>query len=273
MPTPVSLERFVGPPIHSHGRGEISIHEGEFSPQLVVPPHMHDAVVVSLMLSGVAIEQVHDGPRNLQRQDLIVTPAWEVHSYRFPESGRWFNMQLSDPWLTRATDGIPLAYTASEIVRSAAATAWAARVRTEVREGDSASRIAIEGAMMLMVADMTRARMDADRRRPRWLTAVDDAIEASIDAPPSIEALAALAGVHPTRLLRTFRRYHRTTISNFVRQRRIETARAQIPSGKPLSMIAVDAGFADQSHFTRVFKKAFGETPGEYARSLRARPR
>ncbi|HYC51749.1 MAG TPA: AraC family transcriptional regulator [Gemmatimonadaceae bacterium] len=270
MPTPVSLERFVGPPIHSHGRGEISIHEGEFSPQLVVPPHMHDVVVVSLMLSGVAIEQVHDGPRNLQRQDLIVTPAWEVHSYRFPEPGRWFNMQLSDAWLTRASDGNPLECRASEIVRSAAAAAWATRVRTEVREGDSVSSIAIDGAMMLMVADMTRSRMDADRRRPRWLNAVDEAIEASIDAPPSVDELAALAGVHPTRLLRTFRHYHRTTISNFVRQRRIEAARAQIATGKPLSVIAVDAGFADQSHFNRVFKKAFGETPGEYARSMRA---
>jgi AraC family transcriptional regulator len=34
-------------------------------------------------------------------------------------------------------------------------------------------------------------------------------------------------------------------------------------------MIALDAGFADQSHFTRVFRQAFGQTPGQYARSLR----
>jgi AraC-like DNA-binding protein len=36
-------------------------------------------------------------------------------------------------------------------------------------------------------------------------------------------------------------------------------------------MIALDAGFADQSHFTRVFRRAFGETPGQYARALRGR--
>jgi AraC family transcriptional regulator len=271
MPAPVSLERFVGPPIHSAGRGEISIHEGEFSPQLIIPPHMHDVAVVSLMLSGQAIEQVHDGPRNLARQDLIVTPAWEVHSYRFPEPGRWFNMQLSDPWLARVTDGNSLRYSSSQIVRSPSAATWATRVRTEVRESDDVSSIAIDGAMMLMVADMARARMDGDRRRPRWLNVVDEAIEASIASPPSVETLAAMAGVHPTRLLRTFRRYHRMTIATFVRQRRIEKARAQISSGKPLSMIALDAGFADQSHFTRVFKQAFGETPGEYARSMKAR--
>jgi AraC family transcriptional regulator len=36
-------------------------------------------------------------------------------------------------------------------------------------------------------------------------------------------------------------------------------------------VIALDTGFADQSHFTRVFRQAFGETPGQYARALRGR--
>jgi AraC family transcriptional regulator len=225
------------------------------------------------MLSGQAIESVHDGPRNLAAQDLIVTPAFEIHSYRFPETGRWFNMQFPDPWLARVTDGNPLKYRCSEIVRSSDAVTWANRVRTEVRSSDSVSSLAIDGALMLMIADMTRSHIDGDRRRPRWLGGVEEAIQASIVSPPSVEALAAMAGVHPTRLLRTFRRYHKMTIANFIRQRRVEKARGEIASGKPLSMIALDAGFADQSHFTRSFKQAFGETPGEFARSMKARPR
>jgi AraC-like DNA-binding protein len=40
---------------------------------------------------------------------------------------------------------------------------------------------------------------------------------------------------------------------------------------RPLSAIALDAGFTDQPHFTRVFRRTFGETPGQYARSLRGR--
>jgi AraC-like DNA-binding protein len=40
---------------------------------------------------------------------------------------------------------------------------------------------------------------------------------------------------------------------------------------RSLSAIALDAGFADQSHFTRVFRQAFGETPGRYARTVRER--
>jgi AraC family transcriptional regulator len=99
---------------------------------------------------------------------------------------------------------------------------------------------------------------------------VEEAIEASISSPPSVEELAAIAGVHPTHLLRTFRRCQGTTIANFVRRRRIERARTEVAQNRQtLSRIALDAGFADQSHFTRVFKQVFGETPGQYARSFR----
>jgi AraC family transcriptional regulator len=141
-----------------------------------------------------------------------------------------------------------------------------------VRHRDTVSRLAIDGAMILMVADLARVRVEAARRRPRWLTSVEDAIDAAAASPPSVEDLAQLAGVHPTHLLRTFRRHHAVTISNYVRQRRIQRARVAVANGdRPLSMIALDAGFADQSHFTRVFRQAFGETPGQYARSQRGR--
>ena len=108
------------------------------------------------------------------------------------------------------------------------------------------------------------------RRSPR--AAAGLVLEASVASPPSVDALAALADVHATHLLRTFRRHHGATISNYVRARRIERARAEVAKAdRPLSAIALDPGFADQSHFTRAFRQAFGETPGQCARSLRSR--
>ena len=101
---------------------------------------------------------------------------------------------------------------------------------------------------------------------------MEDAIEASGVDLPTVSELAALAGVHASHLLRTFRRYHGTTVANYARRRRVERARVEIATTRrPLSVIALECGFADQSHFTRVFRQAFGETPGQYARSLRVR--
>ena len=54
---------------------------------------------------------------------------------------------------------------------------------------------------------------------------------------------------------------------------RLELARYLVAAGEPLTSVAYDAGFADQSHLTRRFKQAFGITPGAYARQARQSPR
>jgi AraC family transcriptional regulator len=270
--SPVTLERYVGPALYVHGPGDVIIHEGSFTAGLVIPCHVHADPVISLVLEGDGVEEVGDRTRLVTAQDLLLTPAYALHGYRFAHSGRWFNMQLTDSWLARVADGGPPLPDAAQIIHGHAAAAWAARVRTEVRSRDTVSSLAIDGAMILLVADLARVRVDAAGRRPRWLRIVEDAIEAAPTATFSVDALAQLAGVHPTHLLRTFRRHHGTTISNYVRRRRIERARVEVANGdRPLSAIALDAGFFDQSHFTRVFRQTFGETPGEYARSLRSR--
>jgi AraC-like DNA-binding protein len=46
--------------------------------------------------------------------------------------------------------------------------------------------------------------------------------------------------------------------------RRLDVARAQIARHRPLVDVALEAGFADQAHFTRMFKAAFGITPARY---------
>jgi AraC-like DNA-binding protein len=53
--------------------------------------------------------------------------------------------------------------------------------------------------------------------------------------------------------------------------RRLELARAAIASGAPLAAAAAGAGFADQSHMTRQFVRAYGLTPGRWARLARPR--
>ena len=55
-----------------------------------------------------------------------------------------------------------------------------------------------------------------------------------------------------------------------VRRLRIEYAKIQLlRTDEPLAAIAVDSGFADQSHFTRTFARVEGTTPGRF-RSRRA---
>ena len=56
----------------------------------------------------------------------------------------------------------------------------------------------------------------------------------------------------------------------YVLQRRIAAAADMIRnSNRPLAEVAMSVGFSDQSHFTRVFGREFGETPNVFRRRYR----
>jgi AraC-like DNA-binding protein len=50
---------------------------------------------------------------------------------------------------------------------------------------------------------------------------------------------------------------------------RIQRTQQLIKAGKALADVAAEAGFSNQSHMTRQFKKIIGVTPGQYAQHIR----
>jgi AraC-like DNA-binding protein len=83
--------------------------------------------------------------------------------------------------------------------------------------------------------------------------------------------LEALTGLSRYELARQFRALYGTSPHRYALMRRLDFARVQLGRGLALADLAQTAGFADQAHFTRAFKSAYGVTPGTYAR-LQATP-
>jgi AraC family transcriptional regulator len=272
MTVPIGIGQFVGAPVHAQTFEGVSVAENTYAAGLRVAAHAHDAPLLSLVLQGSATEEVGGRTRELGVQSLLYTPSYATHGHQFLTPGRWLNIQFTAPWFARVGAGEATLPTSPQLVRDGTAIMWAARLGAELREPDGVSRFAVDGALLLLVADLSRLPVLGERRRPRWLRIVEDAIEAVGAETLSVAELAALSGVHASHLLRTFRRHHGMTVATYVRRRRIERARVEVAKAdRPLSAIALDAGFSDQSHFTRVFRQTFGETPGQYARSLRGR--
>ena len=80
--------------------------------------------------------------------------------------------------------------------------------------------------------------------------------------------LETITGLTRYDLCRQFRTMFGTSPHRYLLMRRLEFARDRIHLGRPLVEVAYDAGFADQAHFTRVFKSRLGMTPTRY-RALR----
>jgi AraC-like DNA-binding protein len=76
--------------------------------------------------------------------------------------------------------------------------------------------------------------------------------------------LEAVTGLTRYELARQFRSMFGTSPYRYLLMRRLDVAREGLARRRPLVEIALEAGFADQAHFTRMFKAAFGLTPARY---------
>lgn len=82
----------------------------------------------------------------------------------------------------------------------------------------------------------------------------------------ALQELACQAGLSRYQLIRAFQRHTGLTPQRWRQNHRINLARAALLQGEALADIAYHLGFADQSHFQRVFKHYTGVTPGHYRR-------
>lgn len=106
----------------------------------------------------------------------------------------------------------------------------------------------------------------ASKRAPiRLLDRARDYLEEHLYEPVTLDQLAAAAAVSRFHLARSFMEHFGIPPHAYVLQRRINRACALLRSGVPCVEVASSVGFADQSHFTRHFKKIMGVTPARYA--------
>lgn len=80
----------------------------------------------------------------------------------------------------------------------------------------------------------------------------------------SLDALSAWAGCTPGRLIRAFKQHFGLTPHAYLINRRVQLGQSELKRGTPIAEAALNAGFSDQPHFQRVFKRLVAATPGQY---------
>ena len=145
----------------------------------------------------------------------------------------------------------------------------ARRLAVELRAADACWSLAAEGLALQLLAAAGRARA-APTRSGQWLGDAVDLLRARAPETASLSELADAVGVHPVHLARSFRARFGVSVGEYARTLRLEWAAQRLAhEDAPLAEIAAGAGFADQSHFTRAFRRHAGTTPGRYRALLR----
>lgn len=232
-----------------------------------VDEHMHDASYFSLLLEG-AYEERGDGfDLCYEPYTLVFHATHTPHQDRMLGACRFFAVDLLPRWEAVIAELGGARAHVFELAGGDPVWLVLRLYREFLARADAAP--AVEALTYELCAHVA-GRPAEDQHEPVWLAQTDAAIREEFRQPLDLKVLAANAGVHPTHLCRSFRRFRGHTISDAVSGARVQyVARRLADSDVSLAEIAADAGFTDQSHMTHVFKRLTGSPPGDHRRVAR----
>ena len=234
-----------------------------------LPSHSHELAYFCLLLDGNYWEQM--GRKRIIYKPLTVMfhPPGTTHIDEIGSGGgRFFNVEIKAEWIERLRECIGAIDLDSSLHEGD--LAWLSmRLYREHKQMDACSMLTIEGLVLEMLALVGRMKDVKEQHGPAWLLRAIDLLHSEFRTNLKVQDIANEVGVHPFHLSRVFRTVHRQTIGDYVQKLRVNYACKQLAlPDNDLAAVALAAGFADQSHFTRVFKNVTGITPGVYRQML-----
>jgi AraC family transcriptional regulator len=258
---------FLGKVVRQQACAGLSLTETRHPAGARLPRHCHERAYFCLIRRGTYREEYGNRQRFCGPHMLAFHPPMEVHAEHVDaEEVCSFNIEITSLWV-RGSAGRALPLSEPFDCHAGPAVGLAVRILDEFNCFDASSPLIIEGLTLELLGVCDR-QVRCETAPPRWLRRVSELLRERCTDSWNLAAVAAEAGVHPGYLATSFRRHFCCTIGDFVRRQRIALAcRALAEDDTPLADVALRAGFADQSHFTRAFKRELGLTPAAYRKA------
>ena len=231
-------------------------------------PHRHDTYAIGVTTSGVQTFRYRGTRRVCLPGQLHVLHPDETHDGAAgTDDGFGYRILYIAPELVRgALGGRALPFVADPVQPPTPTTRAIASLLADIDDPLSDLGCA---EITATVADGFLSLGGGPDRRPatidlRAVELVRDHLAAHAREPTPAATLEVIAGTDRYTLARHFRWAFGTSPDRYRTLRRLALARAAIQSGQPLARAAAEAGFADQSHMSRQFKRTYGLTPGRW---------
>lgn len=231
--------------------------------------HMHDQFGIGLILGGAQKSASGRGPVEAGAGDIITVNPGEVHDgCPIGDHGRSWRMLYLDPAVMAAlaldiSNGrtADFVFTDPVIGDRQRAREFHALYAGMTETKDT---LAPETALLQLIASLAGQRRETQFLPPA-ISRARERIDDDPAAAVTLGDLAAASGLSRFQVVRHFNEATGMTPHAYLVQRRLAVVRQLIAKGTSLADASFAGGFADQSHMTRAFVRAYGITPGAYA--------
>ena len=239
-------------------------------------PHWHDSYLVGVTEQGVQQFNCRRAKHQSTPGKVFLLEPGDIHDGEAPtEDGFTYRMLYLDPqWLKRelsavfenAPDNSQLSFANTLASDSRLAHATSLAFQT-LHHGELkiVRQTALDGLLERLTSHLHwRTRYGEDPRLPLVAQKAREYLHANAQYDIGLDQLAAPTGVDRFRLTRAFKAAYGMAPHAYLVQLRLATARRMLARGEQPATVAMELGFADQSHLGRWFVRAYGLTPALY---------
>jgi AraC family transcriptional regulator len=246
-----------------------------FPPNTRLGSHTHPRALFGVMLEGAFQTSILRRDVDYGAASAWTEPAEERHANVASAEG-------AHVLIIQPAPGAPVAASLQRDLfdavvhrRSVQLRTDALRLEAECSVGDDLAPLIAEGLGLSLLARAARSFREARHHAPppAWLEQAREYLHAHCLERVQLGAVARAVGVHPSRLAHEFRTRLRASPGEYLRALRLAWAAEQLrDAGVTIAEVAARAGFYDQSHFSRLFRRQFGVAPATWRRGAGRAP-
>lgn len=230
------------------------------------PMHTHDSWTVLLVDDGAVDYRLDRRKHRTVPGTVTILPPHVAHDGRTAERGTPFSkraLYLDGGWLPGAVADTAVLHPVLGDRRSAS---LAAGIHAAMRSpGDETA--AEHGVLVLgdLVGGELGSTSPEQRRDAPLARRLRDLLDDRLPETVTVAEAGLLLHAHPGHLTRVFVQTYGIAPHQYVTGRRVDHARRLLVRGETAANAAAAAGFHDQSHMHRHFRRVLGTTPGAFA--------
>lgn len=235
--------------------------------------HSHETFSIGAITAGSCIYLNGSTRQRISAGSVVLMNPGDAHACNPIGDERWSYrmLHIDVPWLATIQQDVGITRDRFLPFLTAATTqpalyAGLNRLYDVLMDGNAEALEKHEAALTFMTAAQLAlvSREEPEICTSRGIARAAEFIRDNFKRPLSLREISSAADLSSSYLVRAFKREYAMTPHAYVVNCRIEFSKAQLRKGLPIAAVAHDAGFADQAHLQRTFKRIVAATPAQY---------
>ncbi len=231
--------------------------------------HYHENPYFMVLLRG-HVKDINNKRTYLCEPGTVLFQNWdEPHrNTKHSPTAKGFHLELDSHWVQSLDLSFEL-IKGNNILQDPRVNSLFTQLYLETHFDDCITQESVKTLVVELISELGQNRGNQIMEPPTWVGRINEMVQELATEKLTLALVSTELGIHPVYLCREFSRHFKISFGDYIRRTKLSKALSLLANEDyTIAEVAYLCGFADQSHFTRSFKRYFLITPNHYKRLL-----